>query len=467
MHEKIEQFYKSILEYAGLKYDPDKDIIVETNNEIGEFKVNGKYVTLPYKHNLKHPNGRMIMHPLNENFVKPESSFFLAYKKRLTVEINLKISELFNKIIEIASEPRDMTLIKNVNLIKLFSSLNEVNIKLAEDLANIIKRAIKEHEEGFIVDFILNKNSNSKFKYASAVGFVKFNLYKDIVNALENKEYRLYKYPISKRNMENLKNIHEHIFTGNLDEDYWEQTENKRFRYLTILLKTSYLVASTINKYIEYINTDLNSKGSKVIEPLNTDWVNIMQDLYDLDTEIRLIPNQDEYRETSEEPSNTSIGPSRLNINEDNLKNVQVNNTVNQQMQQPIYTPQTPMVNQPQQTGNQQSKQPLDPLQILKQPNIQQPYLYQQPMQTYQPQAPIPYWMQRELMASNMQQVNQFNQFNQVPIQQPGMINQVPIQQPIGYGQFQPYQQMPNMGYFNPNVPPMFPYMQQPRYTAG
>jgi hypothetical protein len=61
---------------------------------------------LPLKDNLKHPNGNMIMHPLNENYVKPESSFFLAYKKRLTVEINLKIVEVINKIINIASDPK-------------------------------------------------------------------------------------------------------------------------------------------------------------------------------------------------------------------------------------------------------------------------------------------------------------------------------------------------------------------------
>ncbi|MBX0312686.1 MAG: hypothetical protein JHC31_13115, partial [Sulfurihydrogenibium sp.] len=96
MHEVIEKFYKSILEYAGLAYDPEKNIIVNTSSHLKEFKVNDKYVTLPYKDNLKHPNGNMIMHPLNENYVKPESSFFLIYKKRLTVEINLKIAEVFN-----------------------------------------------------------------------------------------------------------------------------------------------------------------------------------------------------------------------------------------------------------------------------------------------------------------------------------------------------------------------------------
>jgi len=477
MHKTIEEFYKSILRYAGLDYDPDKNIIVNIDSHLGEFKVNDKYVTLPYENNLKYPNGKMIMHPLNENYVKPESSFFLAYKKRLTVEINIKICELIDKIMGVATDPKKVALIKDKNLIELFSSINEVDMKSIEDFTRIISKAMKEHEDGFVVEFILSKNANNKFKYASAVGFVKFNLYNDIVQALENKEYKLYKQPIRKRDLENLKAIHEHIFKGNLSEDYQDETENKRFRYLTILLKTSYLIASIVNEYINLINTDLKLEGEEKIKPLDTEWVDIIQKVYELDTEIRLIPNQDEYTDSSVE----AIKPSKLKLNEESLKNVQINspqtqNTFNQQPQQPIYTPPMQQVTQPQQPNTQQT---LDPLQVLKQASQQQ--MYQQsipmtqymPMTTYQPQAPMPLWMQRELMSS-MPQMPQPNIVNHIPIQyDQSQVSQIPVQ----YQHPQQniirdpqtgmlYLQTPN-GLVPYNNAPMYPYMQQPRYTAG
>jgi len=478
MHETIERFYKSILEYAGLTYDPNKNIIVNISPHLGEFKVNGKYVTLPYKENLKHPKGNMIMHPLNENYVKPESSFFLAYKKRLTVEINLKICDLITKIINVASDPKMLSLVKSKSLIELFSSLNEVDIKFIDDFMRIIKKAMAEHEDGFIIDFILSKNTSSRFKYASAIGFVKFNMYNDVIQALEDKEYKLYKQPIRKRDLENLKAIHEHLFQGNLSEDYYESTENKRFRYLTVLLKTSYLIASVVNSYINLINSDLKLKDEERIEPLNTDWTDIIQNLYELDKDIRLIPNQDEYTESKSTSDEGVIRPTRLQLNEEDLKNI----TAQEQptIQQPIYTPSAQPVAQTQQPMLQPNvqqtpvQQPLDPLQVLKQASMQQQAVYQQPMQMiqpipmaqYQPQAPMPLWMQKELMNSAMSQ--------------PGMINQMPIQQPMGYPQYPQqgllkdpqtglwYMQTPNGPvYYNPNIQPMFPYMQQPRYTAG
>jgi hypothetical protein len=348
----------------------------------------------------------------------------------------------------------------------------------------IIKKAMAEHEDGFIVDFVLSKKPNNKFKYASAVGFVKFNLYQDIVQALESKEYKLYKQPVRKRDLENLKAIHEHIFHGNLLEDYHEETENKRFRYLTILLKTSYLVASVVNKYIDLINSDLKLKGEDRIEPLNTDWVDIIQQVYELDKEIRLIPNQDEVTETKSHNSEEVIRPSRLKLDEEDLKNIQINapmqqqtNTPTQVQQQPIYTPTQPLVQpqlqQPIAQPAPVQQQPLDPLQVLKQASMQPQGMYQQPvpmqqpmpMSTYQQQAPVPLWMQREIMSANTPQ--------------PGMMNQMPMQQPMGYPQqaqqglmymqtpngVMPYS--PNQGMMPNQGMPMYPYMQQPRYTAG
>jgi hypothetical protein len=384
---------------------------------------------------------------------------------------------VFNRIINIASDPKQLSLVKNKNLIELFSSLNEVDTKLIEDFTRIIKRAMAEHEDGFVVDFVLSKNANSKFKYASAVGFVKFNLYQDIVQALESREYKLYKQPVRKRDLENLKAIHEHIFHGNLLEDYHEETENKRFRYLTILLKTSYLVASVVNKYIGLINSDLKLKGEDRIEPLNTDWVDIIQQVYELDKEIRLIPNQDEFTEGKPHNNEEVIRPSRLKLDEEDLKNVQINTPVQQQqvntpiqpVQQPIYTPTQPIaqpqLQQPMAQPAPVQQQPLDPLQVLKQASMQPQGMYQQPMPiqqpmpmpAYQQQAPVPLWMQREIMSANAPQ--------------PGMMNQMPMQQPMGYPQYpNPYMQTPNGAMpYNPNqgMMPMYPYMQQPRYTAG
>jgi len=88
LNPTIQKFYTSILAYSGIE---DKDNrLVNTNEKLGDITIDDKPVKLPYYENLKNPDNSLIFHPLNENYTNPETEIFDIYKRKLTLELNLR-----------------------------------------------------------------------------------------------------------------------------------------------------------------------------------------------------------------------------------------------------------------------------------------------------------------------------------------------------------------------------------------
>lgn len=284
--------------YAGLKFDENLNYFVPVNSINVEFKINDQYVTLPTYENLKNPGSLKIMHPLNENYIKPESSFFIEYKKRLTAELNQKLSVLIVSLISISFDPEKQLKVKNNRVIKILSNLKETDGKTVESFIQVAKKAMQLDDEGYIFDIFLTKNakikSSAQNKHA-AIGMIVFNMYKELKRAQEQDEMP-YNAKIRKKDLHNLKNILESIFP-NIDneENYQEYTDNQVFRYLNILLKTSYIVASIIGEISKAIIEDKVAEDHDFSElQVNLNWAKMLPEIYELTKDIRNIPNQDD-----------------------------------------------------------------------------------------------------------------------------------------------------------------------------
>lgn len=433
----MDRFYLSILEYAGLEYA--EAVIQPKSKKMNPITLNGKQLTLPYFDNLKDPKDRTVLHLLNENYIKPETAVFDLYKRTLTLELNLKLSHLVVTLINIASDPSIQAKAKSGALVDLIGSLGDLDVSVIEGFTNLFKAAKKEKDEGFLFDLYLKKNGSIKDTPYAAIGKVNFHSYNEMQRALEDRslEYKVYGTKLRKKDLVALTNLFAVIFPEIQSEDSLiEGTDNKVFRYLNILLKTSYLVASRINELAEMLEE--LKEPSLNIESLVSDlsWTSELEELYGMADTIRLIPSQTDVRD---EVSN------KLRVDESKAAVAPQSVALQTPQQPPTFQP--PPQQQPQPVAQPQQQTPTAPptaediirgLSTPQPPPMnpwqQQQMMGQQQMMPPQQQVHLPMWAQQEMMKQQMpQQMPQQQQW-----QQP---HQYPQQQPWQQPQMQPHMQ--------------------------
>ena len=431
LNPTIEKFYFSILDFAGLKYE--NNIICHKDEKLGDFTIDDKNLTLPYFENLKNPNNKIIFHPLNENYLNPEISTFNIYRKRLILELNLKLSYLIINLITIASDVSLQQTIRSSTLIDIISNIGEVDVPMIENFLNLIKESKRKNSEAFIFDIFLKKNGTLNNTPYAAIGKINFILPNEVSKVLENKDlgYKVYDLKLRKKDLIVFNNIFNIIFPEfNNEEKYSEGTDNKVFRYLNILLKTSFIIADRINEINNHIDS-LKSSSLKTEDCYsNTNWVSLLERLYELTTEIRQIPNNFDIN---------NIELNRIKIDESKVANMEnitsQSSTVN--TTPPSFNPN--LVNIPNNQSTLQSTMSLSPEEIIRN-NLNNPMgilpitpnMQMQP-QLMQPQTPIPTWVMQQAMQqqSNMQSTVPMTQ-QPMLMQQPMMMQQPMImQQPI------------------------------------
>jgi hypothetical protein len=420
----LEKFYISILNYSGLKLEDN--VIKNIDERLGDFTIDGKHITLPYFNNLKNPDNKHIFHLLNENYVKPETTLFNLYKRKLVLDLNLKLSYTIINLMTLASDIQLQQTIRSSKLTEMISNIGEVDPIAIENFLSLMKASKKVNNEAYLFDIYLKKNGTIGDVPYAAIGKINFLLANEIDKALgdSSKEYKVYGCKVRKKDLIALRNIFNILFTEYNNTDlYTEGTDNKVFRYLNILLKTAYIVSNRvtdINSLIGELNTSGFNLGGCEIDHT---WTSMLETIYGLTSEIRLIPNQ----------TDLSTESSRLHVDEGKVSS----NTMIQQesRQQPVQTPahhsnensnQQFIPNYQTQQVNQQQPQPpkqLSPEDIIRGMGNQQP-MFQQYTPQFNQQSNIytPPWVVQETMLNNQQQMHP----GMMPQQQmhPGMMPQ-------------------------------------------
>lgn len=470
LNPTMDRFYLSALEYAGLEYTDA--IIQPKSKKMNPITVNGKHLTLPYFDNLKDPGERTILHLLNENYIKPETAVFDLYKRTLTLELNLKLSHLVVTLINIASDPSIQAKAKSGALVDLIGSLGDLDVSVIEGFTNLFKAAKKEKNEGFLFDLYLKKNGSIKDTPYAAIGKVNFHSYNEMQRALEDRslEYKVYGTKLRKKDLVALTNLFVVIFPEIQQEDSLvEGTDNKVFRYLNILLKTSYLVASRINDIAELLEE--LKEPSLNVESLVSDlsWSGELEELYGMSEAIRLIPSQTDVRAEGSnklrvDESKAAVAPTPPTPPQAQIPTFQPP----QQPQQPQQAPQ-PVAQQQAPTAPPTAEDIIRGMATQQQINPwqQQPMMGQQQMMPpQQQQLHTPMWVQQEMMKTQQAQAPQPQQWQQ-PHQYPQQSMQPQQwQQP----QMQPQQwQQPNMypqQQFQQQMPVVAPWENQYQPTG-
>ena len=419
LNPTIEKFYLDILDFAGLKSENAK--IVNKDDTLGDITIDAAHLYLPYYEVLKNPPGH-IFHLLNENYANPETSQFKTYKSRLTLELNLKLSYMIINLVTIANDSILQNKVKSTKLIELLTNIGEIDMGVIDTFMQLIKASKKVNETGYLVDIYLKKNGSIGNDTFSAIGKINFKFYKEIVKALADKEngYRAFGVKCKKKDLVALCNIFEVLFDDiNNEEKYTCGTDNRIFRFLDVLLRSAYIVASKINDLTELLS-GIDDESLRISEcKFNLDWVETLPKLYNMAQEIRLIPSQTNIeQETKHKLADYKSDKDNSVVNDTNTYTPQQPPQVNQpQVSQPqpqSFNPNMVAMTNAQNTAvapqpqNTQPPQPLSPEDIIKAslnapqypvaPNVamMQPMPMMQPMMPQQlmmPQQPVPSWV--------------------------------------------------------------------------
>lgn len=493
MHNTLEKFYLAVLAYAGTSLKDN--VIVNTNPKLGDVMVDDKHLTLPYFENLRNPGDKHIFHPLNENYATPENAHFNLFKKKLTFELNLRLSSLIISMLKVGSEPLVQQRLKSEEAINLVASLGEIEMDMVANFVGLVKASQAENKAPFIFDIYLKKNGTVGETPYLAIGKINFMMYRELQKALEDKDmgYKVYGHKLRKKDIIALINVFRAIFP-NIDskDDFIIGTDNKVFRYFSALLLASYPVAHRMNEIADLLEEAKDP--SLCLEDIRSDlsWANYIQDLYPLTDVIREIPNQTDLKTESHQ----------LAVDESKVKEPQ--------KAPPVYSPpaqqqpQQPMQQMPQQTQMaQHPAQPPGPEDIIRaslnrpmmQPGMMAPGMMpmQQGMMPMQPgmmpmQQGVPVMTPQGVMmmpamqaAPQMQPVQQqttggWTSFSPTPVQpqpgmmtmQPGMMQMpqaVPMMTPQGVVMVQPG--TPMMGQGQPAGIPLNPHLMGSGHTFG
>lgn len=369
----IESFYKGLLEYAGLSVDEGGAIHLVAAGKPLKNKA-GKFYHLPYIELMKNaPEGKAFIHPLNENYFKPESEFAMILKNNLVLFLNMRLVKLMDLLMDIGSDPVKQKLLKKKANVELVTNLGQLDDSQLNLVSQLLKRAVEQEPLEPFFSVFIKKNAKFKGEAFSATGTINFRLFKEAEEALQGgSPYSMFGSNVRKKDAIAISNIMRAIFPGLEDEDnYTETTDNKLFRWLNILLRTCYLVSNRINEIVLNLSKDLFDSETNAPLISNHDWVADMETLCNMENEIKVIKNQDNIQDEanqSAEPSQAVIG--RMPKNEGMAVNAQVpqNNAV------PAGTTTFNPSSVPQEQTQQQQQQPQNP----------QPYT-QNPMQMPQP----------------------------------------------------------------------------------
>ena len=397
MHPTLEHFYKEVLSYAGLKLD--KDVIVNVNEALGDVKVDEKALALPYNETLKRPEGKLIFHPLNENYANADTAQFNLFRKKLMFELNLRLSTLIISLLKVGSDVTIQQRFKSSDAISMLTRLGTTEMDMIENFVGLVKYLQKERGEQFLVEVFMKKHGEFEERSVEAIGKVNFKLYADLKKSLEDGEYRIGTHKLRKKDVLAYIGAFKAIFPDiETPEEYMTGTDNKVFRMFQTLLMTTYGIAQQMNKCTVLLEEAKDP--SLALEDITSDlrWTSTIHDILKLTDEIRMIPNQTDIRVESH----------RLKVDESAVRNAPQQTTASA----PVYSPpqQQPLAQQPQQQVMQPVQQPQTQNQAASPEDIIRGQLYVNPMGGMQQPMMQPQMMMAPQMMMNPQMMMMYGQ---------------------------------------------------------
>lgn len=404
---KLIQFYRDVLDMAGLAVDNEDMVKTNLSEEPmpAIIKVNGdsKRLILPTDKRLKSTdwNSCIAFHPLNENpFLKQgESKVGEFIRRAIIYRVNIVAHCLMDNILELSIAP---ALHKKLNpaQLQLMTLTKDADQKTYDNYVKIAEKlGVTNTRDNFASLYSKKQGVIDGVKYAR-VGVWSFPLYQALVKSTGD----VFGVKVRKKDLETYKALMEFIIPNIANEaEHMVGSNNQMSPYTDSLLRSTVKVVLQLNRV-----TDLLFKG-KTFAPadqaeglhqyltFNTNWIDITNDISQLEKDVRMIPIQDNQVDTVPQPTQTNnvqATPAMLMGAPNGVQPVQaapVANTgapmyPNQQAQiatQPVMQaqPAQPAMQQQPMYPQQQVQQAQPAVQAYQQTHMQHPVMQQQMQQ--------------------------------------------------------------------------------------
>lgn len=388
---KLIQFYRDVLDMAGLAVDNEDMVKTNLSEEPmpAIIKVNGdsKRLILPTDKRLKSTdwNSCIAFHPLNENpFLKQgESKVGEFIRRAIIYRVNIVAHCLMDNILELSIAP---ALHKKLNpaQLQLMTLTKDADQKTYDNYVKIAEKlGVTNTRDNFASLYSKKQGVIDGVKYAR-VGVWSFPLYQALVKSTGD----VFGVKVRKKDLETYKALMEFIIPNIANEaEYMVGSNNQMSPYSDSLLRSTAKVVLQLNRV-----TDLLFKG-KTFAPadqaeglhqyltFNTNWIDITNDISQLEKDVRMIPIQDNQVDTVPQPTQQT-------------NNVQATPAMQPVQAAPVANTGAPMYpNQPVMAPPVQAPQPV----------VQQQPMYPQQQQVQQAQPAVQAYQQIPVMQQQMQ----------------------------------------------------------------
>ena len=392
---KLIQFYRDVLDMAGLAVDNEDMVKTNLSEEPmpAIIKVNGdsKRLILPTDKRLKSTdwNSCIAFHPLNENpFLKQDESKVGEFIRRAIIyRVNIVAHCLMDNILELSIAP---ALHKKLNpaQLQLMTLTKDADQKTYDNYVKITEKlGVTNTRDNFASLYSKKQGVIDGVKYAR-VGVWSFPLYQALVKSTGD----VFGVKVRKKDLETYKALMEFIIPNIANEaEYMVGSNNQMSPYSESLLRSTAKVVLQLNRV-----TDLLFKG-KTFAPadqaeglhqyltFNTNWIDITNDISQLEKDVRMIPIQDNQVDTVPQPTQTNniqATPVMQPVQAAPVANTGAPMYPNQPvMAPPVQAPQPVVQQQPMYPQQQQVQQAQPAVQAYQQTHMQQPVMQQQMQQ--------------------------------------------------------------------------------------
>lgn len=383
---KLIQFYRDVLDMAGLAVDNEDMVKTNLSEEPmpAIIKVNGdsKRLILPTDKRLKSTdwNSCIAFHPLNENpFLKQgESKVGEFIRRAIIYRVNIVAHCLMDNILELSIAP---VLHKKLNpaQLQLMTLTKDADQKTYDNYVKIAEKlGVTNTRDNFASLYSKKQGVIDGVKYAR-VGVWSFPLYQALVKSTGD----VFGVKVRKKDLETYKALMEFIIPNIANEaEYMVGSNNQMSPYSDSLLRSTAKVVLQLNRV-----TDLLFKG-KTFAPadqaeglhqyltFNTNWIDITNDISQLEKDVRMIPIQDNQVDTVPQPTQTNnvqATPAMQPVQAAPVANTGALMYPNQPvMAPPVQAPQPVVQQQPMYPQQQQVQQAQPAVQAYQQTHMQQ-----------------------------------------------------------------------------------------------
>ena len=285
---KILDLYTSLLKVAGMTTTSDGFVSYKIGDDTKPATIQKKRLVLPTDQNLANSakSEIIIFHPLSENLLREESVVMERYRTDVSINLNLKISELAHELLQIATSPAThanlnpdqlefLSLVKNADE-KTMAAFQKVVTAMGED----------KYKKKSFISLYLKRGGHIGSKGYLRVCVVNFPVFAE----LKKDGNELYGVKLRVKDKETITNLLAYIFPRIGEAEAFNRGSDCNVAAsLDALMKGVLGIASHINDKATMFSNQIENSADLMI---NDEWVDTFTNLEVMVPQIRMIPMQ-------------------------------------------------------------------------------------------------------------------------------------------------------------------------------